>query len=292
VRRRAGTARVRLRWLRIVALCGALAILALLTLPTALSCVMSGPDSDDPRMARVRHERVHAITGSLSYLRAGDATGPRVIFVHGTPGDASAWLDYLAEPLPGWEAIAVDRPGFGGSEPDGVVTSLALQAAALEPLLVERRGRWPILVGHSLGGPIVVRVATDFPARVGGVLVVAGNLDPALEGLRWFNRVGALMEPVLPRPMRNSNRELTPLKAELEQLEACLELLTCPVAVMHGTDDSLVPYANVDFMRRRFVNAASLTLLPLEGADHFLPWTHELALRAALANLAGPPEGS
>ncbi len=280
--------RRRSRWLRLAAVFGALAILALLLVPTALSCVMADPDPHDPRFAHVLHERIEAPTGTLAYLRSGDPEGPRLIFVHGTPGDATAWLDYLADPIPGWESIAVDRPGFGSSEPEGEVASLALQAAAIEPLLVERRGRWPILIGHSLGGPIVVRVATDAPERVGGLVIVAGNLDPGLEELHWYNDVGSLLEPLLSRPMRNSNRELDGFKAELELLQAQLPRLSCPVVIVHGTADTLVPFANVDFMQSHFGNARSVRVVSLTGADHFLPWTHESTLREEIVGLIDP----
>ena len=91
-----------------------------------------------------------------------------MILVHGTPGDATAWTDYLETPIDGAEMIAVDRPGFGCSTPRTAVPSLEAQARALEPLLVERGGAWPILVGHSQGGPIIVRTAIDYPDASAG----------------------------------------------------------------------------------------------------------------------------
>ena len=71
----------------------------------------------------------------LHYLRAGDPTGRRVIFVHGTPGSAYAFTDYLVNVPSGFEFISVDRPGFGKSGPDGAVVSLRMQALALRPLV-------------------------------------------------------------------------------------------------------------------------------------------------------------
>jgi hypothetical protein len=53
----------------------------------------------------------------VSYLRAGDPAGRRIILVHGTPGAAEGWLDYLTNVPAGFEHIAVDRPGFGESGP-------------------------------------------------------------------------------------------------------------------------------------------------------------------------------
>ena len=45
------------------------------------------------------------------------AKGRPVIFIHGTPGNASGWADYLLSPPDGLRCVALDRPGFGGSGP-------------------------------------------------------------------------------------------------------------------------------------------------------------------------------
>ena len=95
---------------------------------------------------------------TLSVLRSGDTTGPRVILVHGTPGTAASWADYLLAPPPGVEVLAIDRPGFGLSGPAHALPKLADQAAAVRALL-PADGRPVVLLGHSLGGPVVARVA-------------------------------------------------------------------------------------------------------------------------------------
>ena len=127
----------------------------------------------------------------LSYLIAGDTDGQRVIFVHGTPGDSSGWLDYLRAVPEGREYIAIDRPGFGMTKPRKDVVSLNEQAAVLEPLLQTRDGRKPILVGHSLGGPIIAAAAANYPDKIGGIIIVAGALDPAQED--YVRRSGAIL---------------------------------------------------------------------------------------------------
>lgn len=49
----------------------------------------------------------------VSYLHAGAPDGRTVIFVHGTPGSAQAWTDYLITVPDGLRYVAVDRPGLG-----------------------------------------------------------------------------------------------------------------------------------------------------------------------------------
>lgn len=231
--------------------------------------------------------------GAGNGARDGDgAGGQRVIFVHGTPGDASNFDRYLITPVAGFDCVAVDRPGWGGSSPERAEPSLKAQAAALAPLLapaLDENGieRWPILVGHSLGGPIIARMAIDFPDKVGGLLILAGSLDPELEEIMFIQRVGAIgLTPfLLPRWLRHTNQELLPLEEELKTLSERLCEVTCPVLIVHGTDDDLVPFENVEYMKEAFTSAG-VTVIELQDAGHMLPWTHETQLRQWIKDLA------
>ncbi len=261
-------------------ICGTLA-------PLLGACQYPGVDGDTvlrrsfPRQA----VRVEAIGGDLSYYEAGTLSGRRVVYVHGTPGSAGAWAGYLRAPIPGLHSIAVDRPGFGCSVPEHSFPSLEVQAAALEPIVGEG-GPKPILVGHSLGGPIVCRYAVDHPGRVGGLVIVAGALDPGLERVLAIQRVGRVPPFVwmLPSALRNSNEELIPLKGELEALGPRLGEIRCPIVIIHGTEDSLVPYANVAYMRRVFTDEPRV--ITIDGANHFIPWKFEGVIRVAIEELA------
>ena len=232
----------------------------------------------------------------LSYLatEAAQASEQRIIYVHGTPGSARAFEGYLTDPLAGFESVSVDRPGFGHTLPHDAEPRLSEQARAIEPLLVERGGRWPILVGHSLGGPIIARVAADYPDRVGGLVILAGSLDPALERIAWFQRLGnfAFVPYMIPRLLRNSNRELYPLKGELESLGPLLEQIRCPVIIVHAPDDSLVPFENVAYMEEHLRPEVVRAVVVLPGKDHFLPWNSEDHVRRAIIDVAKEGSGT
>lgn len=231
----------------------------------------------------------------ISFLSGGTPGGPRIVLVHGTPGDAMGWADYVAAPPAGVEVVAIDRPGFGQSGPDAAVPSLKEQAAALLPFLETRNGRKPILVGHSLGGPIVAQAALDYPGRIGAIVLAAAALDPGLERIHWAQYV-AKAPPVawlMPRTLRNANDELMALQPELETLSARLGALNVPVVVIHGDQDDLVPVANVAFMRQRFPKDLQTRYILLTGMNHFLPWgamdrmKHAIAFASGMA--WGPP---
>lgn len=251
-----------------------------------------GPKANKAEIAQIERASVRAPglgRTMISYLRAGDALGRRVIFVHGTPGEAEGWADFLLNVPPGCEYVAVDRPGFGATIPHSAQPSLERQALAIAPLLETRSGKLPILVGHSLGGPIVARVAIDQPGRVGGIIILAGSLDPALERVHPMQPVGEWwgIRHIIPRALRNANRELIPLKRELEAMASRLAEIRVAVTIIHGTDDPLVPVANVGFMRARLTQAAPLHVQILKGQNHFLPWERRDVIETAIAEMVG-----
>ena len=230
---------------------------------------------------------------TITYYKTGDIGKQRIIYVHGTPGNAGVWREYLLDPVPGFETVSLDRPGFGDSDPKHVVTSLAEQARAIEPLLVKQDGKWPILVGHSLGGPIVMRVAAEYPDKVGGVVDLAGALDPALEHVGLAQYIARYFPPalLLPRHVRHSNRELLPLRGELVDLGAELDRITAPVIVIHGTGDRLVDYKNVAYVKRKLVNAVGVETITIPDGDHCVSLYVPKIVREAIVHVAEAPTG-
>ena len=224
--------------------------------------------------------------GQVAVYKGGRGQGQSVIFVHGTPGSASAWNDYLDDVPEGMDYVAIDRPGFGASEPKAVMPLMSDQALALEPLLPTDGGR-AILVGHSLGGPIIAKAAVLYPQRVGGLVILAGSLDPSLEKIHWIQHIGRWwpISKLIPSSLDHSNREIFALERELEILGDQLDTIDVPVIIIHGTKDRLVPYENVAFMEER-MTGARLEIVTLEGQNHFLPWNSKAIVDDAIMRLS------
>jgi pimeloyl-ACP methyl ester carboxylesterase len=256
-----------------------------------LGCAPAGSQTDASLL--VGFERTLEVPGStfgrIGYLQAGDPGATRLILVHGTPGSASGWAAYLHDPPPGFDVIAIDRPGFGRSGPDGPVVPLAEQARAVAALL-PTDGRRAVLLGHSLGGPIVAWVAAEHPERVASVILLAASLDPAQEKIHPMQYVGnwPFVRPMLPRALRNANAELMGLEPELRTLETMLPTVSAPTYIVHGTKDDLVPVANVPFMQARLTGAACVQTRLLDGLNHFLPWNSAPIVRETIALAAAP----
>lgn len=228
--------------------------------------------------------------GSVRIQISGDIAAPAVVFAHGSPGSWDAFVDFMRDPklAARFCLISVDRPGFGATLPDRAEPSIETQARRIHEAVAASGARLPaIWVGHSLGGPVVARIATDFPESVGGLALVAPSIDPELEKRRWYNYIAAF-PPVnwaLSRYWAHSNDEIYPLRRELLALEKRLPFLRAPTIVIHGAQDDLVDPKNADFVKARFVNAAvELRLLP--DANHFIPWNRRDEIVAAIEGLA------
>ncbi|NVJ97695.1 MAG: alpha/beta hydrolase [Alphaproteobacteria bacterium] len=261
---------------------------SLLLLPFLLIAGFSVLLSLQPRFDSDEHVMRHSITAKgsklyqLSYLEGGDPMGQRVILVHGTPGEAANWYGFIKNAPKGFLFYAVDRPGFGKTRPSGAQTSLMEQAQALAPL-IDMPGGKPILVGHSLGGPIVAAAAALYGDRIKGIVIAAGSLDPDLEEVMAIQHVGNIppISWLLTREYRNANKELIALEGELRTLAPKLPAISMPVCIVHGTADTLVPYENVEFMTKAFT-ARKPDVITLEGQNHFLPWNSGTEIMAAI----------
>ena len=216
-----------------------------------------------------------------------------LVLVHGTPGSARAFRWYINDPLlqQRFHLIAVTRPGWvhAGAAKLPLLTD---QVQALLPLLQrDESGLGAILLGHSLGGPIVAKAAMTYPELVSGLVLVASTGAPQLSGPRWYNRLAAVLPRfILGNSLAGANAEIMPLRPQLEAMVPRWAELRLPVLIIQGSKDWLVHPGNADFLREQLVNA-EVTYLPREGRGHFILWQEQELIRdAVLAKFAARPE--
>jgi pimeloyl-ACP methyl ester carboxylesterase len=99
--------------------------------------------------------------------------GPPVVLVHGLGGAASNWVELAPELARDHRVIVPDLPGHGGSAPLPVLPSLGPFADRLG-LLLEREETGPaVVVGHSLGCVVALRLTMRHPALVRGLVLIS-----------------------------------------------------------------------------------------------------------------------
>jgi pimeloyl-ACP methyl ester carboxylesterase len=104
--------------------------------------------------------------------------GPKtIIFVHGWTCDETSWDQQVPVFEKDYRVITLDLPGHGKSgAPKNDVLSMTLFARAIEAVRAEAGVDKAVLVGHSMGVPVIRQYARMFPAHVAGLVAVDGVL--------------------------------------------------------------------------------------------------------------------
>jgi pimeloyl-ACP methyl ester carboxylesterase len=119
-----------------------------------------------------------------------------VVLVHGWTCDETSWAAQVPElTKQKYRVVTLDLPGHGksGSPADGKF-SMDLFARAVEAVREEVKADRIVLVGHSMGAPVIRQYARLYPQHVAGLVAVDGPLvmngpPPQREGAPPFPQV-------------------------------------------------------------------------------------------------------
>lgn len=228
-------------------------------------------------------------TQHLHYAISGSDTLPTLVFIHGSPG---SWMNYMkfmwdTAMQKKYRIVAIDRPGFGYSS-FGKAMHLQEQSNMILPILQKLKTDKPmILVGHSMGGPVAVKMAADNPALFKKIVIVAGAIDINQESKETWRKI-MNVRPfywALPGAFGPSNTELLYLKKDLIPLQSDFAKIICEVLFIHGDKDTWVPIENIAYGKKMMIHAASIAADTLRGADHQIPWKNKEAFTDILLGL-------
>jgi pimeloyl-ACP methyl ester carboxylesterase len=125
------------------------------------------------RYAKVDGSRVHY----KSYGKGRDA----LVFVHGWTCN----MDFWRGQIPAFEAktrvIAIDLPGHGQSDKPQITYTMDLFARAVDAVLRDAGVDRAVLVGHSMGTPVMREFYRKYPQKTLGFVIVDGPLRAFLD---------------------------------------------------------------------------------------------------------------
>jgi pimeloyl-ACP methyl ester carboxylesterase len=222
-------------------------------------------------------KRINFTAGGGLGWRISAITTPRekpapwkVVVVTGSPSWAEYWAPVLAALPMDREMIAVDRPGFAGSEPAHCVMDIQTQSRALMPLLDGPPGQKVLLVGQSYGGAIATLMAAAQPARISGLVLLSSYLGEPGPTARRLLQLGARLGAVIPRDLQNAVKEINGQPAQLSAVRQALGHLSMPVHVVHGDADDFAPIDNARELAEIRGLKRRIRFEAIAGGNHFL----------------------
>jgi pimeloyl-ACP methyl ester carboxylesterase len=216
--------------------------------------------------------------GKVCTLQVNRNAGTGVILIHGLGGSIDDWKNVIPALAENFHVVAFDLPGFGKSD-KGSQDYSPTRYARLAHFLAERyfSGKNYHIVGHSMGGAIALRFASQRPQRFQRLVLIdaAGILHPqvltkfqagsALERTSGMPRTrnltelvsGKLLEevdrlPISPIDIVNSAlgrdyvlqggpNSIAALKLAGEDFSDAITSVTEPTLILWGDSDLTVP---------------------------------------------------
>jgi carboxylesterase len=241
----------------------------------------------------ISKQRMHG-SGALEFFSTGRANqAPALVAFHGFSGTASELLPVLrATANAGFTVDAALLPGHGRRIEDLQRETFAswLDHARDRAAAVAREHGPVVLLGFSMGSLLALRVASERPAWLAGVVAMGNALTlrphssvplglwdragwemPDLYLLKPFG--GDLVDPTLMDTLATYDHH--PLRAALEVfragplVEAEVGRIECPLLVLHGRRDRVCHWSNAPRLARQ-VGSKDVTVRLFEGSAHVL----------------------
>ena len=235
--------------------------------------------------------------GFLTYDQIGN--GIPLLFIHGYPLSRKIWLPQLEVLSSIASIISIDLRGHGESYPFMGPYSMDLLAEDCFRLLGDLHFKPPVLVcGLSMGGYITMALFRKYPLLFRGMILTStrsgpdspegkANRDAAIKNVN-NNGTAFIADSMLPKlvapitlstkpDLVNTIRAImleTSVNGVVGALQGMkdrtdstplLPQVTCPVLIIHGVDEQLIPFHEAEMMKQHLPNSK---LEIISGAGH------------------------
>ena len=144
--------------------------LKLIALLFAVFVIAAGVNAQDSKYAKLDATKIHY----KSYGKGKEA----LVLVHCWTCNLELWSDHIPEFSKRARVIAIDLPGHGLSDKPQTNYNMDLFAAAVDAVLKDAGGERAVLVGHSMGTPVIRQFYRKYPQKTLALVIVDGALRP------------------------------------------------------------------------------------------------------------------
>src|SRR6266550_3955065 len=146
------------------------AVLLALVLAPPTFAEKSKPPAGQSHFAKLDGTRIHYV----NYGKGREA----LVLIHGWTSNLEFWRDQIPDLAKRNRVIAIDLPGHGQSDKPQITYSMDLFARAVDAVLRDAHVDRAVLVGHSMGTPVIRQFYRKYPQKTLALVIVDGPLRP------------------------------------------------------------------------------------------------------------------
>jgi pimeloyl-ACP methyl ester carboxylesterase len=244
-----------------------------------------------------------------------------ILFLHGLGGNMQAWNAQLSFfQSKGYQTIAFDLRGHGLSGRPKKVDDYALEKFAEDILTFLKiyPCKEVVLVGHCLGGMVVLKLASRMKSRLKAIIIVATSIEP-FRSNRFFTKYAKFLHLLASLPLKSpltigqakqisfekfsgtgdfdlrritSDIFYTTLQSYLATSSYVatlndsdlLKKISCPTLIIHGAKDHIFPVADAMTLQQN-ISQSKLVILPT--ANHIIPINNQKELTHQIETYLG-----
>ncbi len=244
--------------------------------PAPSDTPVSSPAASSPLLNLPSHWRVHidrepVFQSQLYAVETGRENRQTVVLIHGLGQAGFAdWLNVIPELEKKYHVLAMDLPGFGRSSAPGGRYSPTNYAKVISWFVRKYANGPVVVVGHSMGGAVALRYASDFPAQVSKLVLV--DVAGILERTAFLKHSAELPlnEQMGPNPIRGLTSKAKDLTGALVELTGVVPDVS---KIINASD---IIWNNV-FLNRPNLNAA-MALIQEDFSHVIKTLPHEVSI--------------
>ena len=163
-----------------------------------------------------------------------------IVFVHGWTCTADFWRGQIRA-FPKMRVVAIDLLGHGRSDKPETQYSMEFFAKAIESVMNHAKIERAVLVGHSMGTPVIRQFYRLYPQKTAGLVIVDGALRPMASKEAMAGYIGMMRANYQETAPRMVDGMLQPIKDDKLKQEIRSSMLATPefvaLSAMEGMAD-------------------------------------------------------
>lgn len=216
-------------------------------------------------------------------------SGKNLVLLHGWGDSSQGSVALQAELAQHYQVLAIDLPGFGGTQPPAVAWGLSEYAAFVAAVLQKLDLKSYAIIGHSNGGAIALRGLAEGDLKATKlVLLASAGIRNQYNGRKHVLRVAAKTGKALTKPLPSrlqqklrskvyktigsemlvaEHMQETFKRVVTDDVQADAARVTIPSLLVYGYDDTATPVEHGELLQAA-LGHSELHVIPKAG--HFV----------------------